>query len=179
MADAPIDWVDVLRALEKGDPEAAEKVTSVITGFLARYRAYELRESWDDLCQEVLIALIRSVRQNAIREPSAFISYTGTITRNLLLDWIRRENRQEGGDLPHWLRANGERRDLDLLVDLRHALKDLDEGPRRVVEAIYLQGYTYEAAAEKLGLPLGTLKRTQTRALRELRQKMGLKGGSS
>ncbi len=49
------DWISVLGALGEGDRLALAKVTSVITGFLARYGAYDRRDSWDDLCQEVLM----------------------------------------------------------------------------------------------------------------------------
>ena len=82
------DWLAAVAAVERGDRVALVKITNVITGYLAGYRAYEHRDSWDDLCQEVLIAVIRGVRKGAIRNPAAFVSYVGSITRNKLMDWI-------------------------------------------------------------------------------------------
>ena len=64
-------------------------------------------------------------------------------------------------------------------LDLQGALDDLPEKERRVLEAIYLQGHSYEAAAELLGMPLGTLRRVRTQAVGELREGMGIGGGSS
>jgi RNA polymerase sigma-70 factor (ECF subfamily) len=177
MAKPPEDWIAVFDALLKNDRVALAKVTSVITGFLARYRAYDLRDSWDDLIDEVLIRLIQSARRNSIREPRAFISYTGTITRNLLFDWIQRENKHR--DLPDRLEADVESRDTGMLLDLQRALDDLPVKERQVVEAIYLQGHSYESAAELLDIPLGTLKRRLTQARKEIRKKMGKKGGPS
>lgn len=58
--------------------------------------------------------------------------------------------------------------DEALRLDLRDALAALDARQRGVVQAIYLEGRSYEDAAERLGLPLGTLKRLQTGALRQI-----------
>ena len=177
MASPPEDWIAVLDALLKNDRVALAKVTSVITGFLAHYRAYDLRDSWDDLIDEVLIRLIQSARRGSIREPRAFISYTGTITRNLLFDWIQRENRQR--DIPAQLEADVDSRDPGILLDLQRVLDDLPEELRRVVEAIYLRGHSYEEGAKLLDIPLGTLKRRLTQARKEICKKMGKNGGSS
>jgi RNA polymerase sigma factor (sigma-70 family) len=174
MVRVPEDWIAVLRALLDGDRVAQVKVTNVITGLLTRYGAYNCRDSWDDLCQEVMITLIRSGRRNSIREPRAFIAYTATVTRNKLRDWIRRERKPDSKDLWDRLQAEVELRDPDLLLDLECALESLSEKQRLVVEAVYLQGHTYEAAAELLGMPLGTLKRVRTQGLMKLREEMGV-----
>ena len=55
MTGPPEDWIAVLAALEKGDPVAVAKVTAVIIGWLSRYGAYDQRDSWADIIQEVLI----------------------------------------------------------------------------------------------------------------------------
>jgi RNA polymerase sigma factor (sigma-70 family) len=177
MTKPPEDWIAVLEALLKNDRVALAKVTSVITGFLAHYRAYDYRDSWDDIIDEVLIRLMDSHRRGLIREPAAFISYTGTITRNVFLDWFKKEKRE--ADLPERLEADAENQDPDILLDLVRALDDLPEKERQVIEAIYLQGHSYEEASVLLDIPLGTLKRRQTQGLRVLRKKMGEKGESS
>ncbi len=104
------DWIAVLDAMVRNNDRVAyAKVTAVITGWLAHYRAYDFRDSWDDLIHEVLIRLIKSHCGGAIREPSAFISYVGKITRNLFLDWIGPENRHR--DLPERLQTDVETRE--------------------------------------------------------------------
>jgi len=175
----PEDWLAVLDALQRGDRVALVKVTRVITGYLARFGAYDLRDSWDDLFQDVLMALIASVRKGALREPEAFISYTGTITRNKLADWLRRNRRNTpsapqpgvGGadpDPPQTAPA-----DPDIRIDLQRALAELPERQRQVMEIVYLQGQTYEEASRRLGIPFGTLKRLLTDGLARLREKIG------
>ena len=173
------DWIAVLAALEQGDPVAVAKVTAVISGWLAHYRAYDLYDSWDDIIHEVLIRLIQCARRGAIREPRAFISYTGTTTRNLFLDWKRREAKLKSEDLSEPVKADDGPTDPGTLLDLQRVIDNLPGKLRGVVEAIYLHGHNYEEAAKLLGIPLGTLKRRLTQARKEIRKKMGKKGGSS
>jgi RNA polymerase sigma-70 factor (ECF subfamily) len=62
--------------------------------------------------------------------------------------------------------------DPGVRLDLDRALGALPALQRRAVEAIFLCGYTYEEAAELVEVPLGTLKRAQTRGLAQLRLHM-------
>ena len=48
----------------------------------------------------------------------------------------------------------------------------MPEREKNVIQAIYIQGHSYEEAAQQLGIPFGTLKRLQTQGLKLLRQKM-------
>ena len=173
----------MLRALEQGDRVAVVRVTRVIRGFLEYFGAYEVRDSWDDVCHEVLIRLIRSVRRGTIRDPGAFVSYTGTVTRNSLTDWLARRQRpgdpdSEGDPAAAQSEANPSmtrdgREGPGTAVDLKRALDALPARERSVVEAIYLNGMTYEEAARHLETPLGTLKHLQTRGLKHLRHSLG------
>lgn len=164
----------------QGDRVAHVKVTGVIMGLLARDRLFDLEEHWEDICQEVLVRLIKSVRAGTIRESAAFVGYCATVTRRESYRWLkkRREARERLQDTePDETQAPTERSDdPELLVQMARALEELPEKRRRVMDAIYLRGCTYEEAAELLGMPLGTLKRAQTEALRELREKVGSKG---
>lgn len=184
MARASEDWLAVLDRLEGGDALAFAKVTDVIYGHLARLRAFEHRDSWGDLVQEVVMALLRAHRKKQIREARSFISYVGTTTRNKLLDWLQSQARpgaathQGEADLEGGSRADLKRsvaeQNTDTLLDLDRALLFLPEKERRVVEAIYLEGHSYKEAAELLGMPIGSVNRLQNQGLKKLREKMGL-----
>ena len=164
-----VDWGEVLSALDRGDPVAIARVSRVVSGFLNRYRAYELRDCWEDLRQEVLEILIRTQRSGALRHTGAFVAYTGRVV------WSRLALRARGKKLPIPLPPIiSTALDPELALDLERALEALPERERAVVDAIYLRGVSYQSAAEQLQLPLGTLKRLQTAALQALRESLGV-----
>ncbi len=159
-----------------GDRAALVKLSSVVTGFLAHYRAYEQRDSWDDLVQEVLIAVIRAGRDGRIRDPRALVGYVGMITRNKLYDWRSHENRpgrpDHEGD-PEGAAARqepAEKRadDPGLRMDLERCLGKLPDRQRLVIEAVYIEGESYEEAA----------RRSSRRWLAQARPNRGLEGPS-
>ncbi|MER3553479.1 MAG: RNA polymerase subunit sigma [Meiothermus sp.] len=58
-------------------------------------------------------------------------------------------------------------------VRIQKALTALSQEERRVIEVLYYQGYAHGEAAERLGIPLGTLKTRTRRALEKLREVLG------
>lgn len=187
MARPSEDWRQVLDGFEKNDPLCVAKITDVIVGYLHHYRAYDRRSSWDDLCQDVLMALLRTVRRDGLRDPGAFIKYAGTITRNKLANFAQRKDPKERSvsldDMPESQWATEDRDDAaarpqsprsDVLMDLDRALEVLPERCRKVVESIYVQGYSYQETAERLSMSLSAVKRDQIHGLKALRAEMGI-----
>ena len=172
------DWVGVLEGLGRSDPLAIAKVSKLVTGALTRLGAYDLRDGWDDVRQEVLISLIRSAQEGRLREPGAFVGYAMSVTRNRMHDWLRRNRgtdpERRGQEtvqaVAESLHPESNRVSPDLKVDLERALDALPEKQRLVLHAVYLEGRSYEEASATLGMPLGTLKRMQTEGLRALRK---------
>jgi RNA polymerase sigma factor (sigma-70 family) len=164
------NWLDILDALLAGEPAALARITSLVTGFLARYRAYDHRDSWDDLCQEVLISLIKSARKGRINDSRTFVSYVGTITRNEFYDWLRKNKR---GEVELEEAPDGGHELGELELDVRRALGRLPERERRALECVYLLGQTYDEAAESTGTPLGSLKRYLRQGVAALRGELG------
>lgn len=160
-------------------------MTQLVTGFLTRYGAYEMRDAWDDVTQEVLIAIIRTAEQGKLREPRALVSYVGLTTRSKMIDWIRKQKKpgaaSSDSDFEDQARSLPAEEGLspDWQMDLKEALNDLPERERKVVSALYLDGYRYEEAAKKLEIPLGTLKRLQTQGLKLLRGKLWATGAET
>ena len=185
MASAREDWLGLLARLEHGEPVAIVRVSRMIHNWLSRHGAYEIRDSWADICQEVLEGLIKAQREGRIRDERAFVNYVGISTRNRMINWVKRHQGRPGaadawGDPersaaladpdPQTPRAQ----QPDVLLDLKRALESVPEPRRLALEAIYLEGLSYEEAAKRLGVPLGTLKRRQSQGLREMRAAMGV-----
>jgi len=172
------EWAQVLEELGRGNRVAFARVTRLIMSLLARLRLYDLQAHWDDIAQEVMVQILKNIRAGAIRDPKRFVSFCATVTRRESSLWLRKHRQQRdrtSGVSPEEKAAPPMRTDdPDLRLQMARALDRLDEKSRQVMELIYLRGHTYEEAALRLGMPLGTLKRTQTQALRELREKLGI-----
>jgi RNA polymerase sigma-70 factor (ECF subfamily) len=171
------DWRAVLQDFERGDRLAIAKISEVVTGFLARYRAYDQRDSWADVTQEALLRILRAQRAGRLKDPQALVAFLGVVVKNLLADLAR--DRKKPGN-PNHEEPSPDREeaqpvtDPDLVFDVRRGLAALPEKERLVVSALYLDGLSYEAASTRLGMPLGTLKRMQTQGLRALREILGV-----
>ena len=164
------NWLGFVAGLRSGDGVAFAKLTGLVRGLLVRLNGRSVSESWDDICQEVVVRLVQSVETGKLREPLAFVRYAHLITRSRLCD-VHRKHR---GPPPEAEPTPEDRSERELLLDLRRALRQLPPRQYRVLDEIYLRGRSYEETAERLGLPLGTVKRHQTQGLRALRDLLGL-----
>jgi RNA polymerase sigma-70 factor (ECF subfamily) len=134
----------------------------------------------DDLVQETFLRAYRSWDQ--YRPGSECRGWLFTICRNAYLNNRARAQREVELDLPElearqaaavhdgvrngpledtWLRA-------DLAPAIRRALADLPEVLRSAVILVDLQDLKYEAAAEVLGVPVGTVRSRLFRGRRQL-----------
>jgi RNA polymerase sigma-70 factor (ECF subfamily) len=171
------DWALVVDQVLAGDEVACLKLGRLITGFLSRWRAYDFREEWPDLTQEVLLAIVKGAKQGRIRDRNAMYGYVRTVTRNKFADRLKRHLGQSEDATLEWEEATesapGElptypARD-DIIVDVRLALEKLPENKRRIVFGVYGEGKTYEQVSSESGVPLGTVKRYLRDGLAELR----------
>ncbi len=177
----PQDWNAVLDRLLAGEPAAFLHFNRLVTGCLLQLRAYDFEQEWDDLRQEVLAAVVQSARAGRLREREAFVAYVRAITRNKLMDRIKRRlRRQEGQTLP-WEEATAGAAEAEpapgpepeLRRDLQDALAELPDEERRLVVGVYVEGRTYPEMADRSGVPLGTLKRRLRDGLARLRARLG------
>ncbi|MGV9298890.1 MULTISPECIES: sigma-70 family RNA polymerase sigma factor [Amycolatopsis] len=130
------------------------------------------RAAAEDVVQEALV--------RAWRSPDSLVNGRGsvrgwllTVVRNLVIDRFRaKEARpQEVAESP----ASGpvERDHADQVVDsmvVLAALDGLSPEHREVLEQMYLQGRSVAEAAERLGIPPGTVKSRSYYGLRALRE---------
>ena len=63
------------------------------------------------------------------------------------------------------------------LQDLLAAIRELPDEQREALLLIGASGYSYEEAAEKANVPLGTIKSRANRARQQLSETLGLAGG--
>lgn len=170
--------MEVLGRLAAGDRLALLQVNRLITGCLTRLRAYDFQDEWDDLRQEVVLAVLANARAGRLRDPQAFVGYVRIITRNKLMDRLQERFRHHEKETLPWDEATARSAAPAVpaseveRIALRAALADLGEEERRVIQGIYGEGRTYEEVSAETGIPLGTMKRRLRTALELLRSRL-------
>ncbi len=135
------------------------------------YRILADRHLMDDALQDAYLAAFRSLPR--FRGDSSFRTWIFRIAHNACIDIIRRRRElDEVDEIP------GDRFDdlADLRLDLVDALDAIPVTHRAVLLLVDLHGFDYSAAAEILGVPVGTVRSRLSRARRSMQQL--LEGGS-
>jgi RNA polymerase sigma-70 factor (ECF subfamily) len=168
------DWNAILERLRAGDRVAFAQWSRLLSGFLVELRAYDFREEWEDLRQEVLVALLANAQAGRLRDPRALVGYARIITRNKFIDRLKRELRFREREALPWdeetaRAAAAPRAAPGAGPALARAVRELPAEQRRAVESVYLEGRTVQEASRASGVPPGTLKRRLREALAALR----------
>jgi RNA polymerase sigma-70 factor (ECF subfamily) len=176
MAREREDWAAVLERLLDGDRTALLRLTRLINSFLTRWNAYDFRDEWDDLIQEVLLAAGTAVRDGKLRERGAAFGYLRTTARFKFVDRLKRHLRLAEDETLPWeevvesgFEPRVEAQEPGEARDVRTALEALPEKQRDAVFAVHVRGQTYDEAAASTGIPLGSLKRHLRDGLSALR----------
>ncbi len=154
------DDVSLLARIAAGDLDSFQSFYRRHAGRVLAYarqlgKSAELAE---DVAQEVFVAVWNKAASfRPDRGDAAGGLYT--MTRNKLIDhWRKAGSGAELGGLDLQALAGGEGQGVDLLLAVRQALTQVDPEQRRAIEMAYFGGLTYEETAERLKLPVGTLK---------------------
>jgi RNA polymerase sigma-70 factor (ECF subfamily) len=133
----------------------------------------------DDLVQNCLVRALS--KQHLWQEGTDLRAWLFTILHNQYVNDVRRavrqgiavEMRAKMADYePSLSRAAGQEQSVELR-DLDRALAKLPDEQRAAILLIGLEGMPYEAAAEILGIPTGTVRSRLSRGREELRRLMG------
>ena len=172
------DWPALVARLAAGDRAAFLELNRLVTSVLVRLRAYDFREEWDDLRQEVVLAVVANARAGRLRDPQAFVGYVRIVTRNKFVDRLKQHLRLREGEALPWDEESARiaappEADPTEAADLWTAVRTLPDDEQRIVHGLYRQGRTYQEVADETGIPLGTLKRRLRSALDALRERLG------
>ncbi|MBO1435953.1 sigma-70 family RNA polymerase sigma factor [Meiothermus sp. CFH 77666] len=174
---------EVLLALVvRGDETALQQLFRRYAGaFLGLARRMGLdAATQEDVVQEAFSKIWKNAREFDPRRASAR-AWLLAVAHHTTVDQIRRlearpkplepqeEAAEEAFDLPG-LGLDEEGR-LNR-IRLQKALGCLSDEERAVIEVIFYQGYAHQEAAERLGIPLGTLKTRARRALTRLKEEL-------
>jgi RNA polymerase sigma-70 factor (sigma-E family) len=163
-----------------GRPSAAGR-DAEFAAFMATAAPALARTAWllcgdvhqaDELVQQALVRTYLAWPRARERDP---LAYARRVLANLRVDTWRRRRREvlvAPVDLPHGAAPSGADRlaDRDQLV---RALATLSARQRRVVVLRHLEGLSETEVADDLGVSVGTVKSTASRALARLRDSLG------
>jgi RNA polymerase sigma-70 factor (ECF subfamily) len=165
------------RIAERSDPAAFRELYEA---YGPRVKAYMMRKGADagtaeDLAQETLLTVWRKAALYA-GDKGSMTTWVFAIARNLRIDRLRREvpwqelpeerTAEASGDpLPDEAMAEKERKER-----VQAALAGLPADQKEVVSLAYLEGLSHSEIAERLGVPLGTVKSRMRIAYQKIRQ---------
>ncbi len=165
------------RVAASGDVEAFRQLFET---YAPRVKAYMMRQGADantaeELAQETLLTVWRKAGLYSDDRGSA-TTWIFTIARNLRIDRLRKEmtwvelpegRNEEASDdpLPDQMYEDNERRKR-----VQSALSDLPADQHEVVALSYIEGLSHSEIAERLRLPLGTVKSRMRLAYLKIRE---------
>jgi len=165
------------RIAERADPTAFRELYEA---YGPRVKAYMMRQGADagtaeDLAQETLLTVWRKAALYA-GDRGSMTTWVFAIARNLRIDRLRREvpwqqlpegrlTEASSEPLPDEAMAEKERQER-----VQAALAELPPEQKDVVILAYLEGLSHSEIAERLGLPLGTVKSRMRIAYQKIRQ---------
>ena len=127
----------------------------------------------EDAVQEAFLAVWRSAGR-FLAERSKPSTWILTLVHRRAVDLVRREERRRGEPLETIADPAGGSADEEVALraqrrTVQNALRQLPDEQREALELAYYGGFTQSELAERLGLPLGTIKSRMFTGLRRLR----------
>ena len=129
----------------------------------------------EDAVQEAFLAVWRGAAR-FIPERAKASTWIMTLVHRRAVDLVRREERRRADPLPELELESGEPSAADIVwlrlerERVQAALRQLPDQQREAIELAYYGGFTQSELAERLGVPLGTIKSRMFTGLSRLRE---------
>ncbi len=135
-------------------------------------------EDVEDVCQEVFIAVVKSL--NSFRYKARFSTWLRTLVNRQIADYYRGRKPQDvqnvelSGDPNHFssMSSRDNQADMDVLMMVRMELNNLPEHYREIILLRFVDGLQFSEIAQVQGLSLEATKSLYRRAISALQQRM-------
>ncbi len=159
-----------MRRFKGGDPEAVRELYELYgrSIFTVAYRALSDRGLAEEAVQQTFLQAWRAAsRFDPEKEAGPWLY---AIARRVAVDLYRRERRHEGveRDAPEVAILPPSFEGMWEAWQVRTALDRIPPDEREVLRATHFLGLTHEETAERLGVPVGTVKSRSFRAHRRM-----------
>lgn len=160
-----------------------EAFAALFAYYAPRLKSFMLRRSADpeaaeELVQETMLAVWNRAGQYSPGKGSV-TAWIYTIARNLRIDRLRRQPAQTFYDIEDYDEPSAEPNSEDKLIQVQRdaqiadAVEDLPKEQLEVISLSYLDDLTQAEIAERLEVPLGTVKSRMRLAYEKLRERLG------
>ncbi len=174
---------EIFSAFSQGNSAALEIIYDRYGLLVYRliYKILNNCQESEDLTQEIFLSLQEHPNYNPQR--GSFYTYLMTLTRSRTIDKLR-SKRSQGqffqniGKMKDLIGKNDPTNLIETVsIDerakkVRNALENLSPNQRQILELSYYQGLSQSEIAERLNIPLGTVKTHSRRGLLKLKQNL-------
>ncbi|WP_110631744.1 sigma-70 family RNA polymerase sigma factor [Salinicola salarius] len=177
MAYPPHDvLIDNLHASARGDGLAFEKLYRATSPHLyAQLLRIVRQEAAAQDCLQLVYLRVWQVAGQYDASRARPMTWLSTLTRNIGIDWLRRQRPQEADSeaiidsLPGESDVESESDINQQAESLQQCLTELPAQQRQVLELAFFEGLTHQDLASHLTTPLGTVKSWVRRGLERLK----------
>ena len=138
----------------------------------------------DDVVQTTWVDVVKRI--NSLEDPKAIQPWLFRIAANKCVDLIRKQSKRRQTESavnldleqfadPEALKQSVRDQRSDQVTQLRSVIKTLGETHRDVLRMHYLEQLSVDSIAERLSIPLGTVKSRLYHARQKLKQSLGAK----
>lgn len=168
-----LDELQLVQALKSRDKRAFEQLYDQYSAILYGriFNVVKSEAVAQDVLQEVMLKVWAKIKTYDT-EKASLLTWMLRIARNKAIDMYRsaayqRSIKQENLDLPKKEASIQMNTDT---IGLKELVSKIDPSYQEVIQLAYFEGHTQVEIAEKLDLPLGTVKSRVRIGLRELRK---------
>ena len=164
----------LVERIRSGDGTAEDELVRFVSPrvfamLVARTRDREVAR---DLLQDILIAVLRSVRDGAVRDPERLIPFVHGTARNVVNNYFRDKVREPKTEELNDIYADIVNQDAQEATErerlVRQALATVDEIDRRIVLMTMVDGRKPGDIAERLGLSSEVVRQRKSRAIKKI-----------
>lgn len=157
---------------EKGLNYLYDNYSGALNGII--YRIVGSEKISEEILQQTFLKVWEKIHSYDSNKSTLF-TWMSRIARNSAIDVKRLksfEHNQKTESIDNQFDIAQNTSDLSEKIDVEILLKNVDPKYKMVLDCVYLQGYSHREAAEKLDLPLGTVKTRLRNALNQLRENL-------
>jgi len=176
-ATAPDVLPDLMSRIAAGDRDALRQLYQATSAklFGVCLRILSNRDESEDVLQEVFITVWRRAdRFDGGR--ASVMTWLSTIARNRAIDRLRARGPMAYAEPVEEMQIEDAAPRAEALLEagqdqarLHRCLSELDPRTERVIRTAFFEGVTYDALAQRVGAPLGTVKSWVRRGLLKLK----------